>query len=322
MSAFLVVILVAAGEASHPATLGAASAARELLGPDLGIEVREMDVVPNDDRALSLGTALHASAVVELLWDVPSHRQARIRFHLDPRPGFSDRVILFEDADNVSERGRTIGYAIASMMMAPAATPARPATPPTRRDSVPPRAPALPRADAATKTRVRGAVDVAAAAAMGIDGPGGGWGGSLSGRWYLMAPLAVRIGASARSGQVTVAQATSLLLHAAAGLAWVPFSAARTAPFEFGVRIDGLLMREQVTHWSADDPEPVPAMRWLPGADAALEGSWLFGPSAGFLASFGAELAFGRTDVTLHREIVTSIPPVRLVLQAGVRATF
>jgi hypothetical protein len=81
-------------------------------------------------------------------------------------------------------------------------------------------------------------------------------------------------------------------------------------------------MREQLTHFDSDDVDPVSGMRWLPGADAALEGSWLFSPNAGFLGSFGAELAFGRTDVTLHQETVTSIPPVRLVLQAGVRATF
>jgi hypothetical protein len=157
---------------------------------------------------------------------------------------------------------------------------------------------------------------------MGVNGDAGGWGGSLSGRWYFVAPLAVRLGASARAGQVTPAQSTSLLVHAAAGLAWVPFPATRTNSFEFGARIDALLMREQLTHFDSDDAEPVTAMRWLPGADAAIEGSWLFSPNAGFLGSFGAELAFGSTDVTLMLEKVATMPPLRLVLQVGVRATF
>jgi hypothetical protein len=113
-----------------------------------------------------------------------------------------------------------------------------------------------------------------------------------------------------------------LLLHAAAGIAWVPFPATRGSPFELGARLDALLLREQLTHFDSDDVVPVTAMRWLPGADAAIEGSWLFSPNAGFLGSFGAELAFGRTDVTLHLEKVTSIPPLRLVIQLGVRATF
>jgi len=121
---------------------------------------------------------------------------------------------------------------------------------------------------------------------------------------------------------VTPAQSTSLLLHAAAGLAWVPFSAARGSPFEVGFRLDALLLREQLTHFSSDDPEPVTAMRWLPGADAVAEGTWMFSANAGFLGAFGTEVAFGRTDVTLHQEKVTLIPPVRLVIQMGIRVTF
>ena len=213
-----------------------------------------MDVIPSDDRAQSLGTALHAAAVVELAWDFPAHRQVRIRFHLDRRPGTTDRLILFDEGDDVAERGRTVGYAIASMMTAPAAEPIRPAAP--ARPEVGP--PVLPfaRAESAAKTRTRGAVDVVAAGAMGVDGPAGGWGGSLSGRWYFATPWAARLGASARAGQVTEAQATSLLIHAAAGLAWVPFPATRTTPFELGARVDALLMREQLTHLS-DDAVPV-----------------------------------------------------------------
>jgi hypothetical protein len=322
MSALLVVILVATGEANHPATLGATGATREVLGPDLQVEVRETDVVPDDARALALGTSLHAAAVVELAWDFPAHRQVHIRFHLDRRPGFDDRVILFEERDDVVERGRTVGYAIASMMRARAAEPSPPLPPPPRPESSAPPGRPVPGPEFAARPRARGAVDAVAAGAMGVDGPAGGWGGSLSGRWYLVAPLAVRVGASARAGQVTLVQSTSLLIHAAAGLAWLPFPATRTTPFELGARVDVLLMREQLTHFSADDAEPVPAMRWLPGADAAVEGCWLFSPNAGFLGSFGAELAFGKTDVTLHREVVATIPPLRLVLQAGVRATF
>jgi hypothetical protein len=323
MSALLIVILVAAGEANHPATLVAANAARELLGVEHDVEVREMAVLPDDDRALSLGKALHAAGVIEVGWDSPEHRQARIRFHLEPRQGFRDRVILFQDRDDIAERGRTVGYAIASVITAPAVEPIRPAAGPPARADVNARAVRpLSRAEAGTKTRPLGAIDVAAAGAMGVQGPAAGWGGSLSGRWYFAAPLAARLGASVRSGQVAEVQSTSLLIHAAAGIAWVPFAATRTIPFELGARVNALLMREQLTHFSSDDIEPVAQMRWLPGADAAIEGSWLFSPNAGFLGCFGAEFAFGRTDVTLHQMRVTSIPPVRLVLQAGVRATF
>jgi hypothetical protein len=85
MSTLLLVVLVAAGEANHPATLGAASSARQLLGTDLEVEVRELPTVPSDESARAMGTALHAAAVVELVWDTAEHRQAKIRFHLDRR---------------------------------------------------------------------------------------------------------------------------------------------------------------------------------------------------------------------------------------------
>ena len=323
MSALLVVILVAAGETNHPTTIGAAGAARELLGAAHDVEVREIDAMPNDDRALAVAASLRAAGVVELYWDSPEHRQARIRIHLEPKPGFSDRLIAFDEKDEIAERGRTVGYAIASMVTAPVAEPNRPVPARPRVDVVAPPLRPTASVEPTSKARPRGALDVVAAGAVGIDGPAGGWGGALSGRWYFVGPLAARLGASARSGQVADIQSTSLLIHAAAGLAWVPFASSTSAtPFQFGIRLDALLMREQLTHFSPDDDEPVTQMRWLPGADAALEGIWLFSPNAGFLGSFGMELAFGRTHVTLHQERVTSIPPVRLVFQAGVRTTF
>lgn len=322
MSTVLIVVVVAAGEASHPATLGAASAARQLLGTDLAIELREFETVPNDDRAQATGAARGAAAVVELAWDIPEHRQARIRFHLDRRPGWSERIIHFNDDDDLRERGRTVGYAIASMMAASESEsppPLRPAVvPDTRTPTFRPPPPLEPN----TKARTRGAIDAVAVGAVGVNGPAGGWGGSLSGRWYFEPPLAVRLGVSARSGQVAEAQATSLLAHMAAGLAWVPLTATRTRPFELGARVDALLMREQLTHFDVGEVEAVSQMRWLPGADAAIEGVWLFSPSAGFLGSFTTEVAFGQTDVTTRFVRRASIPPLRLVLQLGFRATF
>ena len=326
MSALLVVIFVSVGEANHPATRGAARAARELLGADHEVQVREIDRVPDDARASAIGTDLRAGAIVELEWEQPNHEQVQIRFHVEPRPGFSDRFIRFANTDDLAERGRTVGYAIASTVAGPRETSRTPEVSPTaagRSSSErPPSVAGLPTTPAPRGRGTHGAIDATASLATGVAGPAGGWGGSLSGRWYVAPALALRAGASARSGQVSAAQSTSLFLHAAAGIAWVPIAANAERPFELGGRLDGLLMREQLVHFDSDDAGPVTAMRWLPGGDLALEGTWFFSASAGLLASFGAELAFGQTDVTLHRQIVTTIPPLRLVFQVGVRASF
>ncbi|MET0592539.1 MAG: hypothetical protein ABW133_07565 [Polyangiaceae bacterium] len=326
MSALLVIIFVSVGEANHPATRGTARAARELLGADHEVQVREIDRVPDDARAAAIAADLHAAAVIELAWDQPTHQQVQIRFHVEPRPGFSDRFIRFADTDDLAERGRTVGYAIASTVAGPREQ-LQPAVPPPE---IPPSAPADRRGFVAMgkvgvpadrERSPRGAIDVTASSALGVGGPAGGWGGALSGRWYVTPAFALRTAVSARSGQVSPAQATSLFLHAAAGAVWFPLTTTSKRPFELGARLDALLLREQLTHFDSDDVA-VTAMRWLPGGDLALEGSWFFSASAGLLAAFGAEFAFGQTDVTIHQQVVTTLPPVRLVFQAGVRAVF
>ena len=327
MKTLLVVIFVAVGEANHPATRGTARAARELLGADHEVQVREIDRVPDDAVAAAIGADLHAAAVIELAWEQPAHEQVRIRFHVEPRPGFSDRFIRFADSDDLAERGRTVGYAIASTIVGPRDAPQTTAPPAVVPKPSPPDggsfvASGAPPVSPGRERTPRGAIDVTAAGALGISGPADGWGGSLSGRWYVAPALALRTGVSARGGQVSPAQATSLFLHAAAGAVWLPIVATPKRPFELGVRADALLMRDQLTHFDNDDVEPVTAMRWLPGGYLGAEGCWFFSASAGLLTGFGAELAFGQTDVTLHQQVVTTIPPVRLVFQVGVRAVF
>jgi len=318
----VILILVARGEAGDSTTRGAVRAARELLGSELDVKVRENDVLASDEQAIELGKAMSANAVVQLSWESADHREARIHFHFEPRPGWNDRLIVFSAGDDPAERGRTIGFAVASMM--PASTPSSDAPPRpagvARQERENPAWSASPSEPAAPR-RGRGSLDVVGPAATGIMGEASGWGGAASGRWFFRAPFAVRAGFSARTGQIAIAEAVSLHIHLAAGLAWSPTFAAET-PFDFGARLSFLAMREQLTHFDYDDPTPVPASRWLPGAEVAVEGSWRFNPTAGLVAAAATEVAFGHTDVTMHREKVATIPPIRLVLQAGVRASF
>jgi hypothetical protein len=83
-----------------------------------------------------------------------------------------------------------------------------------------------------------------------------------------------------------------------------------------------LVLHEELSHFSTDDTVPDRQSRWLPGADAALEGTWLFAPTAGLTGAMGAELAFGETAVTVHHVPTATVPAVRLVWQLGVRAGF
>jgi hypothetical protein len=321
LSAIVILLLIARGESADPTTQGAIRATHELLGDDLRVEVRELDAPPSDDRALELGAQMGAGAVIELSWESRNHAQARVHFHVEPRPGWNDRVIGFMESDDFWERGRTVGFAIASMLPAPLPTPAG-ETPLAVRLPAPQGAETGVLVAAGPEHHRVGSVDAMGAVALGVGGESPGWGGAASARWYFGYPFGFRLGLSARAGEIDPAQATTLQMHLAAGLVWLPLAATRQRRFELGVRVDALAMRERLTHFDSDDTEPVDLARWLPGADAAIEASWLFNPSAGLIASFAGEVAFGKTDVTLHYERVATVPPFRLVFQTGVRASF
>jgi hypothetical protein len=208
LSALVILLLVARGEAGDPTTLGAVRATHELLGQDLRVEVREVETTPPDERALELGRDLGAAAIIELSWESPEHRQARVHFHLEPHTGWNDRVIGFMAADDMVERGRTVGFAIASMIPASphGAEALRVWTAPPETSERDPQAPATLR----PARRWLGTVDALGSTAPGIRGESPGWGGAASARWYFAPPFGLRLGVSARAGEIDPAQATTL----------------------------------------------------------------------------------------------------------------
>jgi len=325
LKALVILLLVARGEANDPTTRGAARAARELLGSNVEVSVREVDSPGSDVHALELGKASDATAVIEVTWESPEHRQARIHFHLEPHRGWNDRVIMFASGDDPAERGRTVGLAVASMLPGsmrekePASATPEPTTEARPETD---RGPAAVAGAPSGPHRWQGSIDAMGAASLGLAGEAPGWGGSVGGRWYLSHPWGIRIGLSARTAHIDVASAELLHVHVAAGVVWLPLSPTAKSPFELGARAGLLAIRESMRHDDADDPESITASRWLPGAEAAFEVSWLFRPQAAVGAAAGAELAFGGTDVTLHQRRVATLPPTRLLFELGVRTSF
>lgn len=322
MNAIVVLIIVARGETVDATTPSAVKAARDLLGPNLEAEVRALDMLPSDDDAVEMAADVHASAIFELSWDHAEHRRARLHFRLRPETPWNDRVLEFNADDDPAERGRTLGFAIASMVPAgpdahssPSSSPSKPAID-ARGESELPLSPhkALPPPS--------GSIEVVGAGSIGVQGNASAWGGAANLRWHWTDTLSTRWGASVRAGTVDVAQARSLLVHASAGLVWAPIPSTALRPFQLAGRASVLVMREGLSHYSADDPSAVTRERWLPGAEAGIETFWNFGSHTGFVTAIATEVAFGRTDVTLHGERVASLPPLRVVLQAGIRAGF
>jgi len=128
--AVTLIVLVAAGAARDPTTVAMTGATRDALGGAI-VEVRETRSPLDDDAALTVETSAHADAVVELGWADRRHRQATLRLHIAAGRRWIERVIRFTPSDAYAERGRTLGFAVASMLPEAAADRTLPLTNPT-----------------------------------------------------------------------------------------------------------------------------------------------------------------------------------------------
>lgn len=294
-------------------------AARDTLGAETRIDLRDVEALPDDAAAESLGRAVEAGAVVEIAWRDGTRRTATIRLRLGTAPWLS-REIGFADADADAEEGRTLGYAIASMIPESAARPPPP-SPPIAVAPVAPPHPEEPPPQRDPRHYV-GALEITGVAAHAIGGYGGGAGGAAAVQLYLSPHFAFRAGGGARAGEVGPAQATLETFVLSSGMAWRSANATRAAPFAVGMRADFLVAHESVNHLDADDPKTVREGTWLPGADLMIELSWLFAEGAGAVLAVGGETLFGTSDIYLHDKRVTSLVPLHLLGEIGLRTRF
>lgn len=322
LAAVTVVVVVAAGEADDPSTPAIEQALRTALGADASIAVRTSDDVetPGGDGAPLVGV---------VTW---SDRQRRVTIHFtNPRDGrSSDREIRFDASDAPAERGRAVGFALASMV--PAEELVRPGEPrPTNVAPAPPAPqspiptstpPATPSETSVAPPRANGlALDATAVATTAVGGYGGGLGGTFAFRVPLLGAVGARVALGARGGEVRPAQATSRVFVGAVGLTWQPWLDSRRR-WAAGARVDALVLNHQLSHFSDDDPESVPLSRFVPGFDAAIEAAFRFSDRALLVAAVGPEVALGKTEIIVRGREVATLSPVRIFGEMGVRVSF
>jgi hypothetical protein len=125
------IILLAAGEASSPAASAMAQGAHDAFAGAV-TEIRETQTLPTDADALAAEGQSRPDAVAELLWRDADHRHATLRVHLRQSRRWIERSFTFAASDPAAERGRTLGFAVASILpeltMAAAPTPTSPPT--------------------------------------------------------------------------------------------------------------------------------------------------------------------------------------------------
>jgi hypothetical protein len=309
--ATVLAILVAAGEAHAAPTTGMAAAAAEVIGDPAGVRVVEAAAL-EDAEALRVERELPARAVVALAWADAAHLHARLRLHAARTDRWIDRDLNFSTADTPAERGRALGFAMASML--PEGDPELPLA--TRN----PPAPSPPPAPLGAN-----AFEAAFLAAVGLGGPAGGLGGRLAFERFVTSGASLGLSLSGRSAHIADLDATEVTATAGlSGTLW-PIAPARNRRLALAIRGAALLVYQAVAHTNAAG-----ATAWkgaaLPGGALSIIGAVrLSGPLELFVAGT-AEVAFGTVDVRVLAAAPAGgadrIPAARALGEAGLRIAF
>ncbi len=135
LAAVSVLVIVSSGEPSDGSTPAMEQALRGALGRDVQVAVRSTAEIASDESLVAAANNEHAGLLVVVVWsDRPRRATLRIVKPSDGR--WTDREIRFDSGDAATERGRTVGFALASMvpdeaLAPPPAAPPPPAPPPT-----------------------------------------------------------------------------------------------------------------------------------------------------------------------------------------------
>jgi hypothetical protein len=351
-SSVVVVIVMVAADLGDPSTGAMTASAQRAIGPDATIVVRGVDVLPADGEAVALETSLRAEAVIEVSWPGSAHDRVHLRVHVRAKePAWADRDLVFQPSDVPIERGRTIGFAIGSMVPVrakeeppptpvpvpveplpspekappPPAAPTMPPSPPTpvgtSKEVLPP---SLPPASPPSPSSHRFGFDLAALGSLGIGGFAGGLGGELGGRFWLTPAIAAVARGSATRGDIEIAQATATTLRFAAGLSidllpLLPSASTRT----FAVDVDATLgVSRLALSRNAVGEQASAGNRWVSVVQLRAEAVWWFLPQTALVPSLGVELAFGPTEVHVDGAAVATIPWSRGIAALGLRTRF
>lgn len=313
----LVLVLVAGGDVAGDEVRALGSSLASVLGAGAMIEVRAREAA--GDRPAE-------AALAEVTWLDALHLEAALSVSL-PGGRSIARRITFTGSDAPEERGRTLGLALASMLPVPTGdgdaspppldpppAPAEHRTPPTEAAIEPAPRPEAPRFS----------VLAAGAASAPLGGAGVSFGGGVTGEWSLHDLVALRAVASVRFGEVASAQANLDVFTAGLGARVRLLDPAEQLPLGVAARVDLLAIHQGVSRFATGPASPSRERRdhWLPGAELGLEGSYFAGPTTELVLGVGAELAAGRAAILARAEEVAVLPPARLLLQLGLRASF
>jgi len=318
----LLVILVAAGDAqtvSSETVVALVAAAQSALPHETSVRLL---AVPDPEREdlTRVEERLGARAVASLTWSAhPGGVRASLRMHVAGGGSWTARTIAFLSGDPPSERGRTVGFAIAALW--PGLDVDRP---PNVAPIVQAAAPARPvAADASTAAVLHTEVGLGVVGATGLGGPAGAVGGTADVSWKRFHTVGLRGVFELRGGPLAALRGFDWVIAAGGGIEWWPLSLAWASRGALGVYGDLLWTAHWVRRESSGDSGESRG-RMLPAVDLGLAASLPVRSSFRLVMALGGELALGRTDLRTGDDhvVVATIPPARAVARVVLRYAF
>lgn len=316
-------IWVAASQVAAPSTGALADAAREMLGPDVRVHT---EAFPDEHpEAASAPGPGEESAL--LSWDLPRHEHARLRI-CRAAADCLERWVTFEPSDPEVERGRTLGFLVASVVLnqsAPAPQAVEPRRPPSLAPAPTTAARPLPapRRDVVVvphspRRFPRG--ELTAAAVVSGLGDATTLGANLAVEYARSPRLRLGLSAELRFGELGAAQASSEI---ASLLARASYVLTRPGPSTWlGVSGGAGMYYFSASHFSADDREPDRQGRFLFGGTLGAIAGVDFNATSTLFCELGAEILSGKTTIFVHEEARASWPWAAPLARVGLRAAF
>jgi hypothetical protein len=318
-------IWVAASQVAAPSTGALSEAAREMLGAD--VRVRTETFPDEHPEAAAPPAAGEESAL--LSWDSPRHEHARLRL-CRTAGDCLERWVTFEPSDPELERGRTLGFLVASLVLnqdaaAPSETRAAPSPPaPLAPAPVEPVIPLpVPRFEPARVTRPprrfpRGELTAAAV----ISGPGDSTtlGANLGADYAASPRLRLGLSAELRFGELGSAQASSEVASLLARASYVLVQPAASTWLGVSAGVGTYYLA--ATHFSSDDRVPDRQGRFLFGGTLGGIGGIDFNATSTLYCEVGAEILAGKTTIFVHHDPRATWPIAGPLARIGLRAAF
>jgi hypothetical protein len=323
-------VLLAPDDAALASSI--ATTTRATLGPDALLELRFVDPPQDETAVIAVAQAAHARNVAVITTDAGA-RHARIRLYDAVSGGHVEREIEFAADDPLEERGRALGFTLASMLpdMLPQAASTAPDTQDVAQGSpanpgpvAPPAAvtPAAPPAPVPPPPPWTFAIDAAARAVAAIDGEGTGFGGELGGQYRLGDHLALRAGAAVHLGHIEPLEARMTIVDIGPGIVWRSHDAEPGQRFALALRADVFARLQSVSRPAARPHAAETHGRFVPGLALGLEASYAISRGFAMFAGGGAQVLLGETEIVLRGREITSFAPVGLGFELGGRAFF